>query len=166
MTTYTLSDHESVTVLESTAAVLEVDAVYLPGGAPPPLHWHPSQTETFEVVEGELHVTTDGEDRTVRAGESFEISPGVAHRMWNAAGEPARARWRTEPAMATEHWFATVSAKHAAGRTALLDMAPAVRGHRDVFRPAGPRPVMSAAVAVLAFVGGLRPRAANRPTAQ
>src|SRR3954470_8131960 len=44
-----------------------------------PLHIHPHETETFYVVEGELRMHIEGEERTVAAGGFVSVPPGVRH---------------------------------------------------------------------------------------
>jgi len=59
-------------------------------GAWTPLHSHGGQG-LVTVVEGEVtHRLEGGEERVVRAGESFEELPGRRHNAGNASGAPAR----------------------------------------------------------------------------
>src|SRR3954463_840302 len=44
-----------------------------------PLHTHPAETETFYVLEGELLMHLDGDERTVPAGGFVSVPPGVRH---------------------------------------------------------------------------------------
>ena len=68
--------------------------------APPP-HVHPGQSESYEVLEGELEVMVDGDWRTLRAGESAVVPPGVDHTFRNPSG-PMRARNFHRPALGFE----------------------------------------------------------------
>jgi hypothetical protein len=65
-------------VLESSEHLLVLETTYAPGGSPPPPHFHPAQTE------------------------HFDIPPNTPHRMWNPSGAAARARWETRLAGRTE----------------------------------------------------------------
>ena len=58
---------------------------------PPPPHYHPSQDEHFEVLEGSIALRVGHEHRTVPAGESFDIPRGTVHTM-GPAGVPAKVR--------------------------------------------------------------------------
>src|SRR2546430_5415135 len=103
--TLKLTPHETLTIRRSEPEVLEVEAVYGPGGSPPPAHLHPSQDEHFEVLAGQIRARVDGEDRTLSAGDTIDIPLGTKHQMWNASSEEARVLWQTRPAGRTEAWF-------------------------------------------------------------
>lgn len=49
-----------------------------------PPHVHESAPETFAVLEGELAVSVDGDERAVPAGESITVAPGEEHGFRNA----------------------------------------------------------------------------------
>ncbi len=103
-----MSEHQTLAVLRSTPDVLEVEATWTPGGTVPRTHWHPSQTERFEVLEGELTVLAGDATRVYAAGESFEVPPRTAHAMWNAGAADCRASWRVTPALGTLEMFRTI----------------------------------------------------------
>src|SRR5689334_20446213 len=52
--------------------------------APP--HLHPGQTETYEVLEGELEFTLGNQWRTLNAGDKVTIPPNTQHTFQNDAG--------------------------------------------------------------------------------
>ncbi len=68
-----------------------VEITYEGGPDRPPPHFHPNQTERFEVLEGEIRAVIGGEERSFAAGSRFEVSPGTVHQMWSEHG--ARQRW-------------------------------------------------------------------------
>ena len=68
--------------------------------APPP-HIHPTQSESYEVLEGELDVMVDGAWQTLKVGESATVPPGVNHTFRNPNG-PMRARNFHRPALGFE----------------------------------------------------------------
>ena len=72
----------------------------------PPRHYHPSQDEHFEVLEGTVRTIVDGEERSHEAGEMFDISAGTVHQL--AADPPARLKWEVRPALRTAEFFETV----------------------------------------------------------
>ena len=82
--------------------------------------------------------------------------------MWNAADVPARATWRTSPAGRTGQWFADIHALRASGRVGRGGMpGPLAFGAyltecRDVFRLAGPQPVLVPLLAGLGTLGRLK----------
>jgi quercetin dioxygenase-like cupin family protein len=160
-----------VEVLESSPDVLVLETTYAPGGSPPPAHFHPGQTEHFEILAGVVHVEVAGQRRQLAAGEQLDIPPHTAHRMWNPGGDAARARWETRPPGRTEQWFRDLGALQGSrwvnqdGQPQPLAFAALASDHRDTFRLAGPqwliRPALVAAAA-LARRRGLR-RDLRRP---
>ena len=168
MTTLKLTPTESVTVRSATPQALEVEALYGPGGDPPPRHLHPSQAEHFEVLEGSLTTRVDGTERVLGAGDTLDIPARAVHQMWNAGSVPARVLWRTSPGGRTLEWFGQLDALQREGRVLKngmpnpLAMSVLLTEYRDVFRLGGPDPVLRAAFAMLAQVGKLRGYSTNK----
>jgi mannose-6-phosphate isomerase-like protein (cupin superfamily) len=144
----TLTDTESLDILEQTPERVVAEVRYAPGHKRPPLHLHPAQDERFEVLEGVLEVRLGDATRRVRAGESFSVPRGTPHRMAPAGGAPVRATWTTEPALGTVGWWQALHEARAAhgGDPPLPVLARLLRAHPDVFRlataPALQRPVL------------------------
>ena len=63
--TLKITPTESVTVRENTPEMLEVEANYAPAGKQRPKHYHPSQDEHFEVLEGSIRVRAGDDERTL-----------------------------------------------------------------------------------------------------
>jgi mannose-6-phosphate isomerase-like protein (cupin superfamily) len=133
-----LGPHDSLEIVSSSEEALEVEASYRPGGSPPPAHFHPSQDEHFEVLEGAMTTWVDGEERELPAGAEIDIGRGQVHQMWNPGEAPARVRWVTTPAGRTEEWFRVLDGvfredgEIAAGRE--VDFAGLLEEYSDVFR--------------------------------
>jgi quercetin dioxygenase-like cupin family protein len=70
--------------------LLVVDLYVRPGGAVAGEHVHPSTTETFTVVRGELGVRHHGRELRAGPGTRLRVPPGVVHGFWNAGAEEAR----------------------------------------------------------------------------
>ena len=85
---------------------LEMEATYGGTGQYPPKHFHPSQDEHFEVLEGTVRTIVAGEERSYDAGETFSVPAGAVHQM--AADPPARLRWEVCPALNTAEFFETL----------------------------------------------------------
>ena len=92
---------------ETGGELLEMEVRYPAASPMPPEHHHPSQTETFTVLEGTMRVIAGGEERTYAAGERFDVRPGTRHRMAPQDG-PARIRWEVRPALRTAEFFAAL----------------------------------------------------------
>jgi mannose-6-phosphate isomerase-like protein (cupin superfamily) len=153
--TLQLTGSERLTVTAHTSELLEVEAEWAAGATPPPPHLHPSQDERFVVHEGELTVELDGEQRTVRAGETFEVPRGTPHKMYNAGAAPAKATWQTRPALQTiDFWREMDAARRTrpTGKGGVLSpvaVAPILKRYRNVFQLALPAPLERTALAVL-----------------
>jgi len=151
-----------VEVLESSTDVLVLETTYAPGGAPPPAHFHPVQTEHFEILAGALHADVDGRRRQLTTGEQLDIQPNTAHRMWNPSSEAARARWETRPAGRTEQWLGGLGALQGTkwvnrdGQPKPLAFVALASEHRDTFRLAGPQWLIGPALVAASAVARLR----------
>ena len=91
------------TATETDGELLEMEATYSGEGGMPPTHLHPSQAEHFEILEGRMRATVDGEERVYETGESFDVPAGTPHQM--GAEEPTRMRWEVRPALRTAEFF-------------------------------------------------------------
>jgi mannose-6-phosphate isomerase-like protein (cupin superfamily) len=163
-----LSPKETLTVKSSSAELLEVEGRWGPRGKPPPAHYHPSQDEHFEVLEGTLSARVDGQKHELGPGDTLDIPRGTVHQMWNAGEEEARALWQTRPALRTEQWFRGIDRLFEEGRVGRNGMpGPLAYGaylseFRDVFRlAAGPEILTRPLIAALGVVGRAR---GYRPT--
>lgn len=80
--TITWTKHSYETNGESIEAILVVK----PGGGPP-LHYHTSYTERFEVLKQPLGVNLNGKDLYLQPGESADVPIGSVHRFFNDTEE-------------------------------------------------------------------------------
>lgn len=150
------------TSTETGGELLEVEAIYAPRSSRPPAHFHPNQQETFTVLEGTMTASIGRAVRRYAVGDSFTVPAGVVHWMHNADDGPARVRWETRPALATERFFETVFGLArdekfgAGGKPNVLQMAVVLMAHRNEFRLASPPTIVQAVVLpVLAGLGRL-----------
>ena len=65
-------------------------------------HIHPQQTETFNVLEGELCLMVDGKEIIIKAGESATVPKGVVHQPHNRSEKPVRGYLTFRPALHIE----------------------------------------------------------------
>jgi len=49
-----------------------------------PMHVHRRQTESFEVIDGDLSVTVAGRTQVLTSGDRATVPPGTAHRFFSA----------------------------------------------------------------------------------
>ena len=162
MTTFNLTPHETVTIRDRSDAALEVEGEWGPGGRPPPKHFHPTQDERFEVLDGTLWARVDRSEHRLSRGDVLEVPRGAAHQMWNAAPVPARAVWRTSPPGRTYEWFAALDGLLRSDRVGRNGMpSPLAFGvylteFDDVIRLAGPQPLVGGALRLLGALGRRR----------
>jgi quercetin dioxygenase-like cupin family protein len=117
---------------ETDGELLEMEGTWGGDGGLPPNHFHPSQEEHFEVLEGTLHTVIDGTERFYSEGESFEVHAGTPHQM--AGDGPARAKWEVRPALRTAEFFERLNGD---GPDSARAMGAAFfEEFSDVYRPA------------------------------
>ena len=124
--------------------------------APPP-HFHPTQTETYEILEGSIEVLIDRTRQRLEAGEDAAVPPGTKH-TFRLVGEPVRVRnvhrpgGRFDVFIERQHRFVTSTRYRGLKRpTTALAMAAAWHEHRDLLVPSNP--ALRAAVSLLAPLG-------------
>jgi quercetin dioxygenase-like cupin family protein len=150
-TTLTLNGSETLKVRESTPERFEVEATYAPRGERPPKHVHPHHDEAFTVLSGTIRVGLRDGERDFTAGESFEITRGVVHHMWNPGEEATTVRWVSAPAMRVESFFRAMDRLQRTGKPRMIDQARVLNGYQDVIRPAS-----AIARALVRVVGPMR----------
>jgi quercetin dioxygenase-like cupin family protein len=155
---------------ESVLVELEAE----PGAFVAAAHIHPSQTETFEVLEGTLAVKLDGKLLEANAGDVLVVEPGVAHKWWNGGESTLRFRCEVRPAREFESLIETMFALAADGLTSKrglpnpLRLAVIAQHHLgDVVLPGVPVWLQKTALAVGAPLGrlaGYRPSYTPAPS--
>jgi mannose-6-phosphate isomerase-like protein (cupin superfamily) len=96
------------TAADTNGALLEMEAAYRPSSVKPPLHFHPAQEETFEVLQGSFAVTAGEQQYTFHAGDRFTIPYGTPHAMHNISNGRGRLLWQTRPALNSEGFFSAM----------------------------------------------------------
>ena len=79
-------------------------------------HVHPHQSETFEVLEGELSMKAGRATLVARPGDVVTVPPGQVHKFWNAGVTVARFRCTVTPALEFERFIETIFALAADGK--------------------------------------------------
>lgn len=167
----------TMTIRRCDAEVLDLVAVYPPGGQASPEHFHPHQAESFEVLSGTLEVVLEGESFSMEAGQFLEIPPMARHQVWNSGEEPVRVRWKTWPSLRTARFYETLADLAEQGRLPekgsppLLQMAVLLAEYGEELRlTRPPRPIQKILIGLLAPLGWLfgyhsRPRRLERAEA-
>jgi quercetin dioxygenase-like cupin family protein len=123
---------------ETGGQLLEMEAVYAPGGQPPPVHLHPRQEEHFTALAGAMRVRVAGHEHQLVAGDTLVIPAGTPHTMWNDGAEEVRLRWEVRPALRSEDFFAELYGLASTGRPSLIRLGLLFRAYWDEFRLTSP----------------------------
>ena len=94
-----------------------IEVVVKPGGFVAAAHVHPYQTERFEVLEGTLAFTTNGNENVYGPGEKITVPPRTPHQFRNAGDTDAVFRCEVRPALQFERLIETMFTLAADGKT-------------------------------------------------
>lgn len=143
------------TAAETGGTVHEQRVEHAPGSPFPPRHFHQAQDEHFEIERGAMLFVLDGIERTLVAGQTIDITAGVAHKARNASlTQPAVVRWETRPALRTGEFFSV--ANRLGLRPGPLTSALLAHEYRDVFRASGALGLLVPVLAGIARILGRR----------
>lgn len=152
---------------DTSGTLLEMEAVYSPNSKEPPMHYHPHQTEDFELLSGELTIKIHGQVIKMEKGDRLHIPANTLHSMWNNSNDPAVLNWQVRPALQTEHLLETLAGLATDGKTnesgapSLLQAALIANRFSDVMRLAKPAFLLQKALftllAPISYCFGLRP---------
>ena len=81
------------------------------------MHFHLTFTESWEVLEGELNLTIDGEHRVLEVGQRAVAQPGAHHKFWNAGDVPVVYKVEMRPARNFEQGLRVASGLSRDGKT-------------------------------------------------
>lgn len=139
-----------------------------PGGRVAAAHRHPSLTERFHVLHGEVGFLIDGSERVLGPGDEAEVPPETIHDWWQVGEETAQVVVEVAPGdrfvemIGTMFGLARDGHSDGRGLPRPLQLAVTVRGFRDTIVLASPPPWVQAMVfGVLAPIGHL---AGRRPS--
>ena len=94
-----------------------VDVVVEPNGSVAAAHLHPYQTETFEVLEGEVTFKVGRKKVVAQAGETVVVEPGTAHKFWNSGDYRGSLPLRDPPRAQFEQLIETMFSLAQDGKT-------------------------------------------------
>jgi mannose-6-phosphate isomerase-like protein (cupin superfamily) len=123
---------------DSQGRLHEMRATYRPDSALPIAHLHPDQSEHFTVLQGEMWCRVDGEETTLRAGDTLDVPAGSVHQMRNPGAVDAVVTWQTRPALRTGEFHRRIAeARRTGDVSAVLEV---VSEYADVFVVAPQQP--------------------------
>src|SRR4030095_9853719 len=92
---------------ETSGTLLEIETYNPKSDVLEPVHIHPKQESSCEVISGKLHFWVDGKERIIGPGESIVIPAGIPHRFWNEDPTEAHSIHRFSPALDIAGFFGT-----------------------------------------------------------
>jgi quercetin dioxygenase-like cupin family protein len=138
-----------------------------PGGRVAAEHFHPTITERFHVIRGQVGFMIDGRERVLATGDAARIPPGVRHDWWQVGAETAEVVVEVAPGdrfvemVGTLFGLARDGKVNPKGLPNLLQLAVTANAYRDVMIITSPPPWLQRPVffvlAQLGHTGGLRP---------
>ncbi len=136
-------------------AYVEMDCTAEPGSATI-IHYHPEQSETYEITDGVLEIFRDGKWHSLHAGETLTVPPGTVHGFRNRSQSPVRFLNRHEPARGFQAHLETLARLIRTGKIrgmkdprSLVYMSMSAVTHRPDVAVRPPQRVVN----MLAFVG-------------
>lgn len=92
-----------------------------PNESGPPMHLHPAQHETYEVLEGEAEFRLGNKTLTVKQGETVEIPPNTPHTFRNATDQWLKMKDTHTPALTFEEMMRELHGLVLAGKVKSLN---------------------------------------------
>ena len=105
------------TSADTNGEYCDIEVWVQPDGAVAAAHIHPTQTETFEVLDGSVGFKRGREKLVAEAGDTVVVEPGTAHKFWNAGEGVAHFRCEVRPAGQFEQLLETMYGLAADGKT-------------------------------------------------
>jgi quercetin dioxygenase-like cupin family protein len=153
-----MPDGTSFVVVESDAERIEFEVTMASGAMGPPRHFHPTQEESWTVLEGELSLFVEKEWRSIAAGASLSVAPGTVHTLRNRSNDTVRFRDTHVPALDFKQYIEVLDLLTASGRltsamtpSTLMHGAMALTDHRPMQMSASA--AQRAAETLLAMIG-------------
>jgi quercetin dioxygenase-like cupin family protein len=105
------------TAADTNGEVVVVEVSVRPKGFVAAAHIHPFQTERFEITAGTLGFRLGRRKIIATAGDMIVVTPGTAHKFWNAGDDEARFVTEVRPAGQFEQLIETMYGLAADGKT-------------------------------------------------
>ena len=147
--------------------VLVAHLYVTPGGRVATEHFHPSLTERFHVIRGQVGFLIDGEEHVLGPGDRATVEQGVHHDWWQMGDETAEVVVEVAPGdgflemVGTLFGLARDGKVNRRGLPGLLQLAVTANTYRDVMVITSPPPwVQRPLFLMLASIGhttGLKP---------
>ena len=130
------------------------------GALPPPEHFHPAQTETFYILDGEVTFKIDGKEVIAKSGDTLSVPPNVRHTFQQTGTKELLMQVEFRPALRTEFFLETFFAIGHQGKARksglpknFLQFAAIMNEFRGLQIIVGPPIFMQSFIAIV--IGGL-----------
>jgi quercetin dioxygenase-like cupin family protein len=166
--TLTLPGGTSFLIVESAAESggerVEFEITMAPGALSPPKHFHPTQEESWKVLEGDLSVFVDDSWRTLSEGEALSIPARTVHTLRNESDDVVRFRDVHVPALDFQDYIEALHRQAAEGAitsrmtpSTLIHGAMVLRQHRTTQVSSGtPQRAAETALSLIGRILGYR----------
>ncbi len=101
---------------DTAGEFIEIEGTMRAHSAGPPIHVHPQQEETYQIMSGTADVFLDGRWHQLRPGESLTVPRGAPHTIKNGHDEDVRAMNWHRPAVRFEDFSRTFHRLATSGR--------------------------------------------------
>jgi quercetin dioxygenase-like cupin family protein len=90
---------------ETNGKLLEIESFNPKSVMREPIHVHPKQESSAEIISGKLHFLVDGKEKIIGEGEKIIIPAGVPHCFWNEEDTEANSIQKFSPALTIDGFF-------------------------------------------------------------
>jgi quercetin dioxygenase-like cupin family protein len=152
---------ERFTIVDRGPGTLVLEVRVPPDMIRPPAHLHRSQTESFEVLHGQVTVQTGRERHALGPGDRIAVAPATPHTWWNSGNEEAALLAEFRPPGQAQSFFETFCGMavegrcNAQGSPPFLQIAASARWW-DMYLAGPPVPLQRALFAALGPLARLR----------
>lgn len=129
---------------ETNGQLLEIESFNPKTDMREPIHIHPKQKSSGQVISGRLHFLVDGHERIVGPGERIDIPAGAPHCFWNEDDAEAHSIQQFSPALHIDEFFESFSALANDNKLSASGMPPFLQlplmglKHKDEIRVVSP----------------------------
>lgn len=106
-----------ITSAESNGEVLKMQIWNPPNVPMPPEHLHPLQTDSMEVIQGQMRVKVGGHEQILSAGQKIVAPKNTPHQTWTEGSTELIVVHELRPALKSEFFFETQIALAALGES-------------------------------------------------
>ncbi len=129
---------------ETNGSLLEIESFNPKSDMIEPIHIHPKQESSANVISGKLHFLVNGKEQILGVGEKIVIPAGVPHCFWNEDDIEAHSVQQFSPALHLDEFFESFFALAKDGKLSDKGMPPFLQlplmglKHKDDIRVISP----------------------------